>query len=469
MEGRVLSRLVVVSNRVTVATDPHAKAGGLAMALQDALKEFGGIWFGWSGEVIEDEGAEVDPKPTLTEVGPITYATVDLGRKDFDEYYNGFANQALWPLFHYRLGLTQFETHDYNGYQRVNAHFASRLAKMLKGDEMIWIHDYHMIPLAEELRKLGVNQPIGFFLHIPFPAMEIFTALPQHREIVQGLCAYDVVGFHTVNDLRAFHDYITYEAGGGVMADNLVHAFGHTLKTGVFPIGIDTQGVVEQARNAARTNRFKEIKEELGQRQWIVGVDRLDYSKGLVHRFRSYERLLDRHEDLRGKVTLMQLAAPSRSEIQDYQEIRQSLEAESGRINGQWGHIDWVPVNYLNQDVSRTDLLGVLRASRVAMVTPLRDGMNLVAKEYVAAQNPEDPGVLVLSRFAGAAREMESALIVNPFDLDGVGDAVARGLAMPLDERKDRWDKMMNVIRNNTLDHWRESFLEALTAAPYEV
>lgn len=460
-----MSRLVVVSNRVTVATDTKARAGGLAVALQDALRQHGGIWFGWSGKVVPETTSEV---ATVT-AGPVTYATVDLSRKDHAEYYNGFANQALWPLFHYRLGLTLFEQQDYDGYLRVNSLFAERLLPLLKAGDVVWVHDYHLIPLAEELRRAGSSGPMGFFLHTPFPAMEVLVALPWHRSIVRSLCAYDVVGFHTMNDLRAFHDYIVHEVGGGVMEGSLVHAFGRTLKTGVFPIGIDTQAVVKLAQRATRTARFKHIVEHPGERSWIIGVDRLDYSKGLLHRFRAFERLLEAHPETKGKVTLVQIAAPSRAELRNYKEIRRALEAEAGRINGRHGNYDWIPVNYLNRSFVRNDLFGLYRGSGVGLVTPLRDGMNLVAKEYVASQDPENPGVLVLSRFAGAARELDAALVVNPFDLDAVAEAIARGLVMSVEERRERWAAMMAVLRGNTLEVWRDRFLAVLAEAPYEV
>lgn len=459
-----MSRLVVVSNRVTIATDKKAQAGGLAVALQDALQEHGGVWFGWSGKVVSRTPSE----PTITKVKKVTYATVDLSRKHHAEYYNGFANRVLWPLFHYRLDLTAFSQQNYSSYQEVNKLFASQLLPLLKTDDQIWIHDYHLIPLGEELRRAGIERPMGFFLHTPFPAMEILTALPSHQSLMKALCAYDLVGFHTENDLRAFLDYIVHEAGGGIMGNHLIHAFGRTLRVEIFPIGIDTNEFEKLGAQPAKSDKAKHVREHPHDRTWLVGVDRLDYSKGLVERFHAFEHFLDRYPEYRGKVMLVQIAPTSRSEVPEYKDIQLELATEAGLLNGKFADFDWVPINYLNRSFNRDELVGFYRGSRVGLITPLRDGMNLVAKEYVAAQNPDDPGVLVLSRFAGAARELDAAVIVNPFDFDGVADAIAQALSMPLEERKERWNAMMEVLRTNTLTTWRDDFLSALREAPYE-
>jgi trehalose 6-phosphate synthase len=459
-----LSRLVVVSNRVTVASDKKARAGGLAVALQDALQQNGGVWFGWSGKV----GPRTSSEPTISTSNKVSYATLDLSRKHHAEYYNGFANRALWPLFHYRLDLTAFSQQHYSSYHEVNKLFASHLLPLLKKDDLLWIHDYHLIPLGEELRRAGIDRPMGFFLHIPFPAMEILTALPSHRELVQALCAYDLVGFHTENDLRAFLDYIVHEAGGGIMGNHLIHAFGRTLRVEIFPIGIDTEDFEKLGARPARSNKAKYFRDHPHGRTWLIGVDRLDYSKGLVERLHAFERLLEKHPKYRGQVTLVQIAPRSRSEVPEYKDIQRMLATEAGQLNGKFGDFDWVPVNYLNRSFNRQELVEFYRGSRVGLITPLRDGMNLVAKEYVASQDPEDPGVLVLSRFAGAARELDGAVKVNPFDFDGVADAIHRALSMELEERKERWESMMEVLRSNTLTTWRDAFIAALEQAPYE-
>lgn len=453
-----MTRLVVVSNRVAPIDEGRAAAGGLAVAVLAALREMGGVWFGWNGEIVSTQPAKAD----LQKVGNLTYATVGMTRRDHAEYYNGFSNSTLWPLFHYRLDLTNFSRRSYTGYQRVNARFAKLLQPLLRIDDVIWAHDYHLILLAAELRRAGANHPIGFFLHTPLPPVEILLALPRHEELMRGLCAYDLVGFQTVNDLSAFYDYIVLEAGGEVLSDGIVRAYGRTLRAGVFPIGIDTADVVAQAEKHDNSAEAKRLRSILHDRALIIGVDRLDYSKGLVERFRAFEHLLEVHPDARGKVTMMQVAPPSRSDVGGYSEIRHDLETAAGNINGRFADFDWVPIRYLNKSFDREELTCFYRQSRVAMVTPMRDGMNLVAKEFVASQSEKDPGVLVLSRFAGAAHELDDALIVNPYDIDDVTNALHQGLTMPLAERRRRWRAMMARLQRHDVHNWRHDFLTAL-------
>ncbi len=458
MPSKQKKRLVVVSNRVPDPSESKAQAGGLAVALRETLETTGGIWFGWNGKV----SAHPSLNPSLTKAGPVTYATMSLSRKDFTQYYNGFANQSLWPLLHYRLDLTSFNKKHFSGYERVNRFFAHKLSKLLKRNDLIWVHDYHLIPLGKELRNLGQKQVMGFFLHTPFPALEILTALPFHGELMEQLCAYDLIGFQTDNDQRAFVDYIRHEAGGRVVRNKHVEVFGYKFKIGVFPVGVDTEQFAGPIRDPRQITFMRKLKQRYGDIDWLIGVDRLDYSKGINERFRAFERMLDRYPGYRSHVTFIQIAPPSRSDIQEYRDIRHELEAVAGHINGRFGEMDWLPINYLNRSYTRHQLTTFYRASRIGLVTPFRDGMNLVAKEYVASQNPQDPGVLVLSRFAGAARELESALIVNPFDFDSVADTIARGLEMSLEERRERWEAMIKVLRRNDLAHWRDSYLKAL-------
>lgn len=455
-----MSRLVVVSNRVALPSQAKSgSAGGLAVAVMAALRQRGGVWFGWSGEVSE----AADGTPKTLEAGKVTFATVDLTPQDYDEYYNGFANRVLWPLFHYRPGLTDFNRRYRMGYQRVNQLFADSLAKLLQDDDLVWVHDYHMIPLAADLRRLGCRQRMGFFLHIPWPAVEVFTVLPNHRELVEAMCSYELIGFQTAHDLRAFRDYIQFEAGGSLLPDGTLEAFGRRVTAAVFPISIDTQNVARMAVEAEAVRQVQRLRASLQGRSLMIGVDRLDYSKGLVPRMQAYAQLLDAHPENRGHVVFLQIAPQTREGVPEYDEIRRDLEAISGHLNGSYAEFDWAPLRYLNKGFSRRTLAGFFRASRVGLVTPLRDGMNLVAKEYVAAQMPEDPGVLVLSRFAGAADELDGALIVNPHDVEGVAEAMQKALHMPLDQRRARWRRMYERLNQYDIDHWRDSFLAALS------
>lgn len=455
-----MSRLVVVSNRVAMPKED--RAGGLAVALRAALTEHGGMWFGWSGKRVRDQSGELHE----LQDGDIRYLTIDLSQDDFDAYYNGFANRTLWPLLHFRMDLVDYTRETYAGYRRVNEVFAEELAPQLRDDDIVWIHDYHLIPLAECLRRYGVGNRIGFFLHVPMPSSDLLGALPQHGELFAALSSYDLVGFQTKRDLERFQDYVRLYGGGRVVEDGLMEtALGRRFRAGAFPIGIDVQTIARQAASAVRKPTVKRLHDSLTGRKLAIGVDRLDYSKGLPERFRAFERHLERHPDQGGLLTFLQIAPPSRSDVPEYQALRRQLESLSGRINSRHAVPDWTPVRYINRNFAHDVLTGFYRLADLALVTPMRDGMNLVAKEYVAAQDPEDPGVLLLSRFAGAAYELTDAVQVNPYDLDGVADAIAAACEMPLPERRERWRAMMDCIEGYDIHAWRRDYLATLAAA----
>jgi trehalose 6-phosphate synthase len=453
-----MSRLIIVSNRVAPISEGGPAAGGLAVGVYDALKETGGMWFGWSGEILAHDQAQIK----LDERGPVTFATIGLSRRDYDQYYRGFSNATLWPTFHFRTDLTQYYRHEFDGYKRVNSWLAQQLLPLLLPDDVIWVHDYHLIPFAEALRAAGVKNRIGFFLHIPFPPAQILTTVPPHQALVKALCCYDLVGFQTPADLRSFVDYIVHEGRGTAQPDGLVNAFGRTLRAGAYPIGIYPDEIAELAQAGASRKPVQILKQTLHDRKLIMAVDRLDYSKGLVERFRAFEKLLEQAPAYRNHVSLLQIAPPTRSDVSAYQQIRSQLETEAGRINGKFAELDWTPIRYIHRQYERDTLASLFRAAQVGFVTPLRDGMNLVAKEYVAAQDPEDPGVLVLSRFAGAAQALTGALIVNPMDLAGMADALDLALSMSLAERRARYEDMMAELRANNVSVWRDRFLTDL-------
>ncbi|BAO86996.1 alpha,alpha-trehalose-phosphate synthase (UDP-forming) [Caballeronia cordobensis] len=459
-----MSRLIIVSNRVAPISEGGPAAGGLAVGVYDALKETGGMWFGWSGDVLMSTPEDIK----LEEHGPVTFATIGLVRRDYDQYYRGFSNATLWPAFHYRPDLIEFDRHEYDGYCRVNRWLAAQLAPLLKPDDVIWVHDYHLIPFAQALRALGVKNRIGFFLHIPFPAPQILLAVPRHRELVEALCAFDLLGFQTEPDLRAFCEYIETEAGGALQRDGAkpveVRAFGRTLRAAAYPIGVYPDEIAALAKDGESGRDVEIVKSTLHHRKLVMSVDRLDYSKGLVERFRAFERLIEHDSHQRNNVSFLQIAPPTRTDVDAYRDIRLQLEAESGRINGRYAELDWTPIRYIHRQYERQVLAALFREAHVGLVTPLRDGMNLVAKEYVSAQDPDDPGVLVLSQFAGAARELTAALIVNPLDIDGMADALAAALKMPLNERKARYEEMMAQLRENNVSVWRDNFMRDLKA-----
>jgi len=459
-----LSRLVVVSNRVAPAKQPReGSQGGLAVAVLAALRETGGIWFGWNGKIKRNP----ESKPETVEAGRVTYRTISLSRQDYEQYYLGYSNRALWPLLHYRLDLSESTRQDFEGYLRVNRIFVTRLLPMLREDDLIWVHDFHLIPMAQYLRNAGSDHRIGFFLHVPWPAVQVLLALPHHREIVRAMCSYDVVGFQTEVDRQGFCRYIREEVKGEVDENGVVRAFGRTLVAQAFPISIDTQNVTSLAKGAVKASPTQLLRQSINDRNLVIGVDRLDYSKGLLHRLEAVEHLLKSYPEHRRHFVMLQIAPPTRSDVREYQELQHELEARAGHINGRFAEADWAPVRYLNKGFNRRTLCGYFRISRVGLVTPLRDGMNLVAKEYVAAQDPNDPGVLVLSRFAGAAQELSGALVVNPYDPEGVGEVLQEALAMPLEARRKRWRADYEYLMTNDVSAWREDFLSTLARAPY--
>lgn len=453
-----MSRLVAVSNRVGPVRGAPL-AGGLAVALVDALKEYHGLWFGWSGCTLESD-AELPP-PVLEQGEGLTLALQDLNARDFDDYYNGFANRCLWPLVHFRLDLTSYDDAHYQAYNRVNRRFAEALLPLLEPDDLIWVHDYHLFPMASFLREHGCRQRIGFFLHTPFPPPDILTALPQHEALVRALFDYDVVGLQIEDDVRRLRDYVIHTAGGQGGADWL-QAFGRRIRVGAFPVGIDAQRYHEFAFSPRGEREFRQMRTTLRGRDQIIGVDRLDYSKGLLRRMNAYELLLERYPETHSRIEFMQIAPISRGDVKAYQDFRGELEQAAAHINGRFAQLDWTPVHYLNRTIPRRQLAGLYRASRIGLVTPMRDGMNLVAKEYVAAQDAEDPGVLVLSRFAGAAKQMQAALQVNPYDTAEVAMALARARIMSAEERRERHAALMKGLLEDDIATWRKRFIEAM-------
>ncbi len=428
------------------------------MALSAALRKYDGLWFGWSGETIDHWSGEVK----IEDRAGVTVGLVDLEPADVDEYYNGYANKTLWPLFHHRIDLAQYERTYGEGYERVNRRFAEVLAPLIQPGDMIWIHDYHMIPMARDLRRLGIKNRIGFFLHTPWPARQLLVTLPHHRRLVESMFAFDLIGFHTQEWSDLFTDYVVTEAGGELFGHGGLECFGRKVQTGVFPIGIDVDGFLAARDSTLGARTYDRMAASAVFRSMIVGVDRLDYSKGLEERLLGYEQFLQDNPSMRGEVFLLQVTPISRDDVDSYQDIRARLDALAGRVNGAFADMDWQPIRYLNRTYRRDQLAGIYRAAKVGLVTPLRDGMNLVAKEYVCAQNPDDPGVLILSRFAGAAEQMGEALLVNPYSREELSDAIHKALTMPLAERIRKWEALMKVVRDTDVSIWRDDYVRAL-------
>jgi trehalose 6-phosphate synthase len=452
----VTGRLIIASNRIAAPGAP--RAGGLAVALADALAERGGVWFGWSGETVERETRGV----RLFAEGNVDFALADLTEAEYHGYYLGYANRSLWPVFHYRVDLAHFDEAEFEAYEGVNRRFARLLAQFTRPDDTVWVHDYHFMLMGQEMRQSGWDGRMGFFLHIPFPPPEVFTAIPHHQRLARGLCAFDLVGFQTERDTANFRRYLMDNAGGIELEDGSIQIYDRTLRAETFSIGIDPGEIADLAASdegCAAAERVGRITEN---RSLVIGVDRMDYSKGLPQRMEAFGRMLDDHSELRGTVSFLQIAPPSREAVDAYQVLREQLDQLAGRINADYADLDWMPIRYLARSYSRGTLSGLYRLSRVGLVTPLYDGMNLVAKEFVAAQLEDDPGALVLSEFAGAAEQLHGAILVNPHDIAGTANAIFSALSMSVEERRERWQSLIASVRDRDIAWWRHKFLTSL-------
>jgi trehalose 6-phosphate synthase len=453
-----MARLVIVSNRVPdpgEGTGP--RAGGLVVGLGAALAP-GTLWFGWSGKCAEATSTSA----YCIEAKGLGYATIDLSDSDYRAYYLGFSNGTLWPLFHMMLGNAVYDRSEYAVYRNVNNAFAAALLPLLRPDDLIWIHDYQMLGVAAALRAAGINNRIGFFLHIPFPAPALFELLPPANELLQAMLAHDVIGFQTEHDRAHFLGALTSLLGLTV-CDGVVNYDNRQIECVVTPIGIDADAFTAMATNTARRIDARRVIESLAGRALMLGVDRLDYTKGLPERFDAYGRFLKHFPEQRRRISYLQIAAPSREEVERYRALREELNHKTGAINGAYSDFDWVPLRYMTRTAARSTIAGMYRIARIGLVTPLRDGMNLVAKEYIAAQNPADPGVLILSRFAGAASGLPEALLVNPFDIDAVAEAINTALTMRLEERQARHSVLLARVRDVSAAAYCRAFTAWLT------
>jgi trehalose 6-phosphate synthase len=455
-----MTRLVVVSNRVP-APNGCQQAGGLAVALDGLMKQRGGLWFGWSGGVSASEQTQV------THVGGIDYATIDLTQDEHDRYYNSFSNAVLWPLMHGMQELMRYEREDARSYLAVNRKLAQALSPMLQSGDVIWIHDYHLLPLAATLREQGHSNPIGFFLHTPFPSMDVLAVAPDMPAMLRAMLASDLIGFQTENDADNFAEAAEALAGASRTYGSVLHVAGpqgsRRVRLGVFPVEIDAQHFAADAERASRSAAARALRHSLGAQKLILGAERLDPTKGLLQRFAAFRALLERHPEWRRHATMLQIAATSRKDVGSYKSLRSAMDRDAGGLNADFAEPDWTPLRVVAHSVERESIAGYMRHARVGLVTPLRDGMNLVAKEFVAAQDPANPGVLILSRFAGAAQQLKAAMLVNPYDTEEMADAMHAALTLPLGERQTRWQALWGVLADRSPLAWGESFVDALT------
>jgi trehalose 6-phosphate synthase len=457
--------LVVVSNRVTRGKPGEPMTGGLAAALLPVVEKSGAIWVGSSGRV--RDGNQKEFFAEIEALGSGALAMLDLPAAHYGGYYDGFANSALWPALHSRPDLIRASQQDYASYREVNAFMARALLRFRKPDSVFWIQDYHFLALGAELRDLGVNQPVGFFLHTPWPSRAVIGGVPHHRELIEAMLAYDLIGFQTDEDSENFLSYVQSDLDLPVN-DGVISSSHGQARAAVFPIGIDPEKFARQAAKASTHPDVSRLRRSLNGEKLAIGVDRLDYSKGLINRIKAFDRMWTLQPQLARSVSLLQIATPSRGAIEAYGNLQSEVAKLVSDVNGRHGEADWTPIRYLNKGYGQAVLAGLYRAAQVGVVTPLQDGMNLVAKEYVAAQNAADPGVLVLSKFAGAANELDAALLVNPHDIDSMARAFATALSMPLTERRMRWEAMMAKLRAGTIEQWFSGFVEALRDAPLD-
>lgn len=457
-------RLVVVSNRVPSPLEPPTQeqqrtqsVSGVVSAIWPALEERGGLWFGWSGKSVEGRASTI---PTVSDIGSVRLATIDLSQNEMRLFYTEFANQNLWPLLHGFPARMVIWENTYQAYRRLNRRFAEALHPLLQSDDLVWVHDYHFLLLGSELRRLGWSGKVGFLLHVPFPSADTFAILPWARHLLQGLFTYDLVGVQTSRDAHNLLESIKAELGG-ITVDRVVSRGERSLQVGVYPDGIDAAAFGGWASQAGHGQPSQLLRRFSGRQRMILGVDRLDYTKGIPGRLLAFEHLLEHYPSRRGQVSLIQISVPSRSHIPEYIQEKEQVDRLVGRINGHFSEADWVPVHYLYRSYTQQDLAGFYRTADVCLVTPLRDGMNLIAKEFVASQG-DDPGVLVLSRFCGAAETMQEALIVNPYDIGATAAAINRALNMSRAERHRRREALSQVVRTQTAQAWCDAFLADL-------
>ena len=435
--------------------------GGLAAALLPAVKKSGVVWFGSSGRTKDIATGGAPPFVQIESYGHGSIATVDVPEQHYTGFYEGFSNSALWPVLHSRIDLSRPRPEDYGSYRAINNYMARMVTTFGGLDSCIWVHDYHFLPLGAELRKLGVMCEIGFFLHTPWPSPRAFSALPQYRELVEAMLAYDLIGFQTDTDRANFTELVRQELRIPC-SGSIIRSRSGTCRVATFPIGIDVQEFASRAQQSAADPDVQRLRASLCGSKLLLGVDRIDYSKGLHQRIRALDSLLTQYPRLRRRVSMLQVAVPSRTSIETYRLLQREIAALTGEINARHGDVDWAPIRYVTKSFCQTTLAGFYRASAVGVVTPLRDGMNLVAKEYVAAQDPANPGVLVLSRSAGAARELDAALQVDPEDVEAIAFQIAAALSMPLAERQARWHQMMDVLLRGSIHAWFAGFMQAL-------
>lgn len=478
------SRLIVVSNRLPLVLsqledgrwEASPSSGGLVSALVPVLQQHGGTWIGWPGTT---DASDYQVRPALEQISSnygCTFKPVMLTRDDIERFYFGFSNEVIWPLFHDLFTNCNFDPAFWDSYRDVNQRFAQAVAEVDEPDATVWVHDYHLMSLAHDLRKLGLDFKTGFFLHTPFPPLEIFLKLPWRFNILRDLLEFDSIGFQTLRDRRNFLYCVralfnaTVEGTGSVVRlrvrdslEDQSHKVDREISVGIFPIGIDYDKVADMAASDDVQARARTLRADLSDRKLILGVDRLDYTKGLLNRLDAFRHALRRYPSLRGKVNLVQHVVPSRKEIPDYRQLRLDMERLVSEINGEFTESGWIPIHYMFHSLSFPELIAYYVAADIALITSLKDGMNLVAKEFCAAKTDND-GVLILSEFAGAAVQLQKgALLINPHDIDQTAERIYRAFQMSSEERHERMRMLRRIVRTQNVFRWADTFLSVIT------
>jgi len=462
-----MGRLLIVSNRLPVTPEVAengdvrfiGSVGGLATGLGSFYKRYESLWIGWC-EACEFNRFEM----TRRLLDEHSCVPIFLDPEDARLYYEGFSNETIWPVFHHFAQYAQFDQQAWEAYERVNRRFAEAVIERLQPGDVVWVNDYHLMLLPGMLRQAAPDITVGFFLHIPFPSFEIFRMLPWREHILNGLLGADVIGFHT-------YDYARHFLSAALRLTGREHSLGQivvgsrTVKVDAFPMGIDYERFAAAAHSPEVAEKSRALRADIGDRRFVLSVDRLDYTKGIPERLEAFERFLAEHPEAHRTVGLTMVAVPSRTDVEHYQMLKRDVDELVGRINGRYGTMDWTPVRYLYRSLPFDELVAMYLEADVLLVTPLRDGMNLVAKEYVATKDGGGTGVLVLSELAGSAKELGEALIVNPFDQSDIVSALARALVMPADEQRERLAVMQERLSRYTVVHWAEDFVEAVEAA----
>lgn len=454
-----MSKLIILSNRVSIPDAQKASAGGLAVAIQDALDEVGGIWLGWNGETVEH-------KQQLTfnthRHRNIDYITCPLTQTQYSSYYAGFANNTLWPAMHHRSDLIEYNVSDYEGYQQVNYLFAKKLAQLAKPDDTIWVHDYHFFSVAKYCRELGMQNRIGFFLHIPFASLELWQRIPAAQQLIADLCQYDVIGLQTEKDQKVCMQVCTSLLKAQKIQHSTLSYHQRLTTIKCYPIGINPSAIQKVAQQFSNAHDFLNRPVTLNTSKTIIGVDRIDYSKGLLERFIAFAEFLEQYPQYQQQVKHLQIACPCRLEVAAYKRLYERFKIKVDLINQEFAQNNWQPIECIYDATSHEHLMQLYRQVDVCWVSSIRDGMNLVAKEFIAAQDPLDPGVLILSKYAGAAEQMSEAILVDPTDKQAMVKALKTALEMPRQERILRYKELIKGLKAFDINDWRNAFLNDL-------